>query len=52
MSLVHLVMGASPVVQFVMLFLLLISVASWTAIFRKRLGLSQAKFRLEMESDT
>ncbi len=42
-SLMHLVMDASPVVQFVMLFLALSSLVSWTAIFRKRMSLSQAR---------
>jgi biopolymer transport protein TolQ len=43
MSLMHLITGASPVVQFVMLILALISIASWAAIFRKRLSLSKAR---------
>jgi biopolymer transport protein TolQ len=39
----QLILGASPVVQLIMLFLLLISLASWTVIFKKRLTLSQAR---------
>jgi len=35
LSLTHLIMGASPVVQLVMLLLLGVSVASWNMIFRK-----------------
>ena len=42
MSFFHLVMGASPVVQLVMLLLLIISVMSWTMIFRKRSRLKKA----------
>ncbi len=43
MSFSHLILGASTVVQLVMLILLLISLASWTVIFKKRLGLTQAR---------
>lgn len=43
MSLAHLVLSASPVVQLIMLLLLLMSLASWTIIFKKRLVLAQAK---------
>jgi biopolymer transport protein TolQ len=40
---VQLILGASPIVQLIMLLLLLISLASWTVIFKKRLTLSQAR---------
>ncbi len=43
LSLTHLILGASPIVQFVMLFLLLISIASWTIIFKKRMILARAR---------
>lgn len=43
MSMAHLILSASPVVQLIMLLLLLMSLASWTVIFKKRLALSQAK---------
>ncbi len=43
MSILHLVLGASVVVQLVMLLLLVVSVASWAAIFRKMFGLSRVK---------
>jgi len=43
LSFTHLILQASWIVQLVMLLLLLISLASWTVIFRKRLGLSQAR---------
>ncbi|TCO81969.1 cell division and transport-associated protein TolQ [Plasticicumulans lactativorans] len=43
MSFTHLILGASTVVQLVMLSLLLISLASWTVIFKKRIGLTQAR---------
>jgi biopolymer transport protein TolQ len=39
------------VVQFVLLFLVLISLASWTAIFRKRMVLSQARKAAEKFED-
>ena len=39
MSILHLVLNASWVVQFVMLLLLVVSVASWAAIFRKHFSL-------------
>jgi biopolymer transport protein TolQ len=35
LSMMHLILGASPVVQFVMLLLLMLSLASWTMIFDK-----------------
>ncbi len=43
MSFVHLVMGASPVVQLVMLSLLMASVVSWTMIFDRNRNLKRAK---------
>ncbi len=43
MSILHLVLGASIVVQLVMLLLLVVSVASWAAIFRKMFGLIRVK---------
>ncbi|HXG28380.1 MAG TPA: protein TolQ [Nevskiales bacterium] len=43
MSFAHLILGASPVVQAIMLLLLLMSVASWTVIFKKRMSLNQAR---------
>ncbi len=42
-SFLYLIATASPVVQFVMLLLLLISLASWWVIFRKYFSLSQAR---------
>ncbi len=42
-SIVHLMLNASWVVQAVVLILLLVSVFSWTAIFRKILSLSRVK---------
>ncbi len=43
LSIFHLVMNASIVVQLVMLLLIVISVASWAAIFRKLFSLSKVK---------
>ena len=43
MSILHLVLGASVVVQLVMLLLLVVSVASWAAIFRKMFSLIRVK---------
>ncbi|MFA7095146.1 MAG: protein TolQ [Gammaproteobacteria bacterium] len=43
LSIMHLVMGASPLVKAVMLLLLAASVVSWTMIFRKWAGLKQAQ---------
>ena len=43
MSILHLVLGASVVVQLVMLLLLVVSVASWAAIFRKLFAIKQIK---------
>ncbi|MEO8543601.1 MAG: protein TolQ [Betaproteobacteria bacterium] len=43
MSILHLVLGASLVVQLVMLLLLVVSVASWAAIFRKMFSLIRVK---------
>jgi len=42
MSFFHLIVGASFVVQLVMLLLLVVSVASWTMIFRRRTALIDA----------
>jgi biopolymer transport protein TolQ len=42
-SFLDLVLNASPVVQVIMLLLVLMSLASWTVIFKKRLALSQAR---------
>jgi biopolymer transport protein TolQ len=47
MSILHLVLHASLVVQGVMLLLLVMSVASWAAIFRKLFALSKVKARNE-----
>jgi biopolymer transport protein TolQ len=43
LSFFHLIAGASPVVQLVMLLLLTVSVLSWAMIFRKRNALSGAR---------
>jgi biopolymer transport protein TolQ len=43
MSLGHLILGASLVVQLVMLLLLVVSMVSWTMIFRRRSALQQAQ---------
>ena len=43
MSMLSLVLGASWVVQLVMLLLLAVSVASWAAIFRKLFALKRVK---------
>ncbi|MFZ2737070.1 MAG: protein TolQ [Burkholderiaceae bacterium] len=43
MSILHLVLNASLVVQLVMLLLILVSVSSWTAIFRKLFSLNRVK---------
>lgn len=43
MSILHLVLNASIVVQLVMLLLVLVSVASWSAIFRKLFALKRIK---------
>jgi biopolymer transport protein TolQ len=43
LSIVHLVLNASIVVQAVMLLLISISVASWAAIFRKLFSLGKVK---------
>jgi biopolymer transport protein TolQ len=43
LSILHLVLNASLVVQLVMLLLLIISVASWAAIFRKLFSLGKVK---------
>ncbi len=43
LSFTRLILDASPVVQFIMLVLVLISLASWVVIIRKRMSLSQAK---------
>lgn len=51
MSFTHLILQASWVVQLVMLLLLLISLASWTVIFRKRIALTQARKQAEAFED-
>lgn len=43
MSFIHLIMGASPVVQLVMLSLIVASVVSWTMIFDRSRSLRKAK---------
>ena len=43
LSILHLVLNASAVVQAVMLLLMLVSIASWAAIFRKLFSLRQVK---------
>jgi len=43
MSILHLVLGASIVVQLVMLLLIVVSVASWAAIFRKLFALRRVR---------
>jgi biopolymer transport protein TolQ len=43
MSFFHLIVGASTVVQLVMLLLLAVSMASWTMIFRRRAALIEAR---------
>ena len=43
LSILHLVLNASVVVQLVMLLLVVVSVASWAAIFRKLFALRQVK---------
>ena len=43
MSFAHLVLGASFVVQMVMLLLLVVSMVSWTMIFRRRSALKEAQ---------
>ncbi|HED39800.1 MAG TPA: protein TolQ [Chromatiales bacterium] len=47
MSLLHLITGASFLVQLVMLLLLLISLASWALIFRKRKEINDAKVAVD-----
>ncbi len=42
-SLLHLILSASPIVQFVLFLLVLISVTSWWVIFKKYLSLTQAR---------
>ena len=51
MSFTHLILQASWVVQLVMLLLLLISLASWTVIFRKRIALSHARRQADTFED-
>ncbi|WJW74959.1 protein TolQ [Thiohalobacter sp. IOR34] len=51
LSLMHLVLGASPVVQAVMLLLLLLSVASWAIIFHKWKLLGGARTEAERFED-
>ncbi|MBF0255227.1 MAG: protein TolQ [Gammaproteobacteria bacterium] len=47
LSFVHLIMGASPVVQLVMLTLVLASVVSWTMIFDRTKTLRQARLEAD-----
>ncbi|RMX08561.1 protein TolQ [Corticibacter populi] len=52
MSIAHLILNASWVVQAVMLILVLGSIASWTVIFRKSIGLKQVRgLNREFEED-
>lgn len=46
MSLVHLILGASPVVQGVMALLMLVSLVSWSIIFRKSAAIKSARREL------
>ena len=46
MSLVHLILGASPVVQGVMALLMLVSLVSWSIIFRKSSAIKTARREL------
>ena len=48
LSILHLVLNASVVVQAVMLLLMLVSLASWAAIFRKLFSLSRIKNQNEV----
>ncbi|MFQ5470413.1 MAG: protein TolQ [Gammaproteobacteria bacterium] len=48
LSLVHLVTGASVLVQLVMLLLLIVSLASWTVIFRKRKEIKDARAEMDV----
>ena len=43
MSILHLVLNASLVVQLVMLLLIVVSITSWAAIFRKLIALKRVK---------
>lgn len=51
LSFVHLIAGASPVVQLVMLLLLVVSMMSWTMIFLKRNRLKRALVHAEKFED-
>ena len=51
MSLTDLILNASPVVQFIMLVLVLTSLASWIAIFKKRMALSHARHEADQFED-
>jgi biopolymer transport protein TolQ len=51
LSFVHLVLGASPVVQLVMLVLLLASVISWTMIFDRNKTLRRARLDADLFED-
>ncbi|MDQ2695997.1 MAG: protein TolQ [Pseudomonadota bacterium] len=51
LSFTHLILGASPVVQAVMLLLVLVSVGSWAVIFKKRLLLSRARAAMDRFED-
>lgn len=51
LSFFSLILGASPVVQLVMLLLMVVSVMSWTMIFRKRASLAEAQAGAEAFED-
>jgi biopolymer transport protein TolQ len=51
MSFFHLVIGASAVVQLVMLLLLVVSMVSWTMIFRRRSVLKEARIAADEFED-
>jgi len=51
MSFFHLIIGASLVVQLVMLLLLAVSMVSWTMIFRRRSALQEARLEADAFED-
>ena len=51
MSFFHLITGASLVVQLVMLLLLVVSMVSWTMIFRRRMALKEAQAAADQFED-
>ena len=51
MSFFHLIIGASAVVQLVMLLLLVVSMVSWTMIFRRRSALKEAREEADVFED-